>query len=128
MKKLFALLLLSFPLMLKAQNSTSSSYWGLTFHVGPFASGLPSHLEETMKSQGYFPPSNWLSPSSSQPMARQNAVYQLAIEKVASKFWSGKLLLSNLQGHVSGFSSQSGELRMNYKITTSALLGGYYFR
>lgn len=128
MKKLIIFLILSLPFSLKAQTTTSLNNWTTTLHLGAFASSVPSYLEETMKAQGYQPHSGGFLGfgSGSQPMARQEPVLQLAIEKFTPQSWSGKLLFSTLSGHVAGISSQLGDLRMEYKMVTTALLGGYH--
>ncbi len=46
------------------------------------------------------------------PMVRQDWVVQLGIEKIIKNSWSGKILFSNLQGEISGFSTQDGDLDM----------------
>lgn len=127
MKKLVALVVLSFPLFLKAQTNTPPGSWNATFHLGPFASGLPHYLEETMKAQGYYPRSGGLfGGGPSVPMVRKGPVFQLGIEKGIRQSWSGKGLVSLLNGQIRGFSSQEGDLGLKYNMITAAILGGFH--
>ncbi|QMU27756.1 hypothetical protein [Adhaeribacter radiodurans] len=127
MKILIALFLIIFPCILQAQTNSSSSYWGITLHGGPFVSGLPSHLEERMKSQGYLPHSGGLfGTGASIPMAKRTIVIQVGVERNWNKLGLVNLLFSTYSGKLSGISSQNGDLNLNYKIKAINFLGGIH--
>ncbi len=129
MKYVFALLLFILPLVLQAQKATVSSYWGISFHVGPFASGVPSHLEDTMKDNGYFPHESGLfGGGPAVPMAKRKPVVQVEIDRVWNQTGTAKLLYSTYSGELSGISSYKGELNLNYQVRTLALLGGIFVK
>jgi opacity protein-like surface antigen len=129
MKKVFALLLFVLPLVLQAQKTPVSSYWGISFHVGPFASGVPSHLEERMKDNGYFPHSGGIfGGGPALPMAKRKHVVQVEIDRVWNQTGTAKLLYSTYSGKLSGISSYAGDLNLNYQVRTLALLGGIFVK
>ncbi len=59
-------------------------------------------------------------------MVQQDWGVQLGIEKIFKNSLSGKILFSDLQGEISGFSTQDGDLDMVHRMVSSALMEAYH--
>lgn len=126
MKKLLAFLWLSVPLFVQAQRDSLSGSWDVTLHVGAFISGVPTHLEEAMRSHGFGHTANGFLGSTKYPSSSEPPILHVGIEKMMPKAWSGKVVLSSLRGNVYGYSMVHGYFDFKYRMTATALLVGYH--
>jgi opacity protein-like surface antigen len=127
MKNLMILLLLGFPLFLQAQMDSSLTQWNLTLHIGPYLSGVPIHIEKEMQTNGFSKSVGlFSSATTSENMARTNPVISFGIERVSSRAWSQKFLMSLLSGYVWGLSPIYGDLKINYQQVAASFLVGYH--
>lgn len=126
MKKLLVFLWLTLPLFVQAQSDSLASYWNVTLHVGAFISGVPKHLEEAMRSNGFGHTDNGFLGSTQHPISSEPPILQVGVERILQKGWSGKLVLSSLRGNVYGYSMVHSYFDFKYRLTTTAFLIGYH--
>jgi hypothetical protein len=126
--KFILILLLSYPFFLQAQSNGTGSYWHITLHAGPYISGISNNLNKEMEANLFSKGTFFGYSGNSGRMIYNNPVVRLALERITASSWSSKLMLSALSGHVAGFSSRYGDLRVNYSQWTASFLAGYYSR
>ncbi|CAN5369825.1 hypothetical protein BH23BAC1_BH23BAC1_31600 [soil metagenome] len=126
MKKLILILLILFPLVTKAQESSPAS-WNASFYIGPVLGGVPRNIQNEMKKAGFKEVPQFIDIGLGSGMARNGRVIQARFERKTKNPWSYSLLLSTYNGYVKGESPYYGRLHIEHTQLASSFLVGYNF-